>query len=89
MHKHMPTERSPSPAARVGYHSGKRLATTIARRIAATFGRLIPPLAGRVLGSRLTIGEPSAYVMRLQGEQHRWNLALSDWGAWAPISRAG
>ena len=36
MHEGTPTDRDPSPAARVGYHSGKRLATTIARRIAAT-----------------------------------------------------
>jgi hypothetical protein len=36
MHEGTPTDRGPSPAARVGYHSGKRLATTIARRIAAT-----------------------------------------------------
>ena len=38
MHEGTPTDRDPSPAARVGYHSGKGLATTIARRIAATFG---------------------------------------------------
>ena len=37
MHKDMPTGRDPSPAARVGYHSGKGLATSITRRIDATF----------------------------------------------------
>ena len=36
MHEGTPTVRDPRPAARVGYHMGKGLATTFARRIAAT-----------------------------------------------------
>jgi len=38
MHKDMPTARDPRPAARVGYHMGMGLATTLTRRIAATLG---------------------------------------------------
>jgi hypothetical protein len=38
MHGGTPTDRDPSPAARVGYHSGNGLATTLTRRIDATLG---------------------------------------------------
>lgn len=36
MRKHTRAVRDPSPAARLGYHMTKRLATAISRRIAAT-----------------------------------------------------
>jgi hypothetical protein len=42
MHEGTPTGRDPSPAARVGYHSGKGLATKITCADCRDFGRCLP-----------------------------------------------
>ena len=66
MHKGTPTDRDPSPAARVGYHSGKGLATLITRRIAAT--KVGPALAA---GLRLR-----GFAPMLQGKPQQGSITM-------------